>query len=147
MAPSGFNRQTVGASIEFGSLWATVVLAVVLLGLIGVCWWHLGEWERGPEDDEPTQITAEALGHTLRTRGIVLWVQVMFVITAAGAIAELVGAVMERFGTGGVASWASDFDTGANTLAVLAIAVTGVLFGRHLTSRYDSDASTIADSP
>ena len=130
------GRVYVGTSVLFGSLWASFVLAAVLLGLIGLCWWHLGEWEPASEDEESSHGTAEALGHASRTRSIVVWVQVALVVTAAGAISELVGALLETVGSGGAARWAADFNAGANALAVLAMAVTGVVLGRRLTNLY-----------
>ena len=134
-APSGFDRQVVGYSITFGTLWASFVLAAILLGLMGVCWWHLGEWEQESEVDQTPQERAEALGHASRTLNIVIWVQAALVLVAAGAISGLVGAILSTIGSGGTPAWAPDLNVEANTLAVLAMAATGVLFGRRLTSR------------
>jgi len=124
----GYSRLLTGRSVEFGAAWASTVLAaVLLLGVLGLCWWHLGTWARRQGHDSHSVV---AKLHVARIRGIVTWVEAAFVLTAVASIAQLVGAVMGS--TGSVAIWAPDFNVGANMAAVLMIAVTGVVFGRRL---------------
>ena len=139
ISPPGFDRQYVGSSIQFGALWANVVLAAVLLGLMGVCWWNLGEWEPEPDEARSEDGAAEAEGHINRGRNIVIAVQVALGLTSMAAIASLVGAIIGYHS--GIVYWAPDFNAGANAVAVLAMAITGVVVGRGLTNRYAADVA------
>jgi hypothetical protein len=124
-----FNRFFTGRAIELGSFWASAVLAAVLLGVLGQCWWHLSRWER--QRDHSSRSIVAAL-HVARGRNLVTWLQAAFVLTAIAAICQLVGAIMA--GGGSVTIWAPDFNTGANVLAVLVLTVTGIIFCRRLTT-------------
>jgi hypothetical protein len=134
--PSGFDRQFVGDSVQLGSNWASFVLAAVLLGLMGVCWWNLNEWE--PEEDQVQssgEIT-QTQGHLRRGCVIIVATQATLVLTSAGALAALVGAILAYQSGSGVELWSTYFNVGAGTLAVLIVATTGVLLGRRLVNQY-----------
>lgn len=128
--PPGFDRQFLGSSIQLGSGWASFVLAVLLLGVMGVCWWNLREWELEADETESPEDTAESDGHLRRGCGIVTATELALVVIGAGAIAAFVGTLLEI--QSGVAVWSVDFVAGAGTLAVLVVATTGVLLGRRL---------------
>lgn len=132
--PPGLSRQFVGASIQLGAVWATFLPAALLLGLMGVCWWNLNEWEPDADEVESPDDMVEAEGHLRRGRGIVIATQIALVLTSTAAIAGLVGAILEYQSASQL--WPSYFYTGAQTLAVLLVATTGVLLGRRLVSRY-----------
>jgi hypothetical protein len=134
--PPGFDRQFVGASIQFGTTWASFVLAAVLLGLMGVCWWNLNEWEPEADDAQSPEDRAESEGHLRRGCGIIVAIQIALVLTSAASIAALVGAILEYQRP--IVAWSIDFSVGAGTLAVLIVATTGVLRGRRLVSQYSS---------
>jgi hypothetical protein len=135
-APPGFDRQLLGGSLVAGSSWASLVVGIVLLGLVGLCWWNVGQWEPDGDDVDPESDDVEALGHIGRCRAITVWIQVVLGVTALAAVADFVGGVIEHFD--GV-DWAPNVDAGANMLAVLAVAGTGVVLGRRLTNRYAAD--------
>jgi hypothetical protein len=61
-------------------------------------------------------------------------VQVLLAVTAAGAIAEPAGPIVETTASGRTPFWATDFNPGAKH-AVLVVATTAVALGRRLTDR------------
>jgi len=134
--PPGFDRQFVGDSVQLGSTWASFVLAAVLLGLMGVCWWNLNEWELDVDQVQSPDDVAETQGHLRRGCAIIVATQVTLVLMSAAAIAALVGAILSYQSGSGVTLWSTYFDTAAGTLAVLIVAATGVLLGRRLVSQY-----------
>ena len=126
----GYSRFLTGRSTEFGAAWASAVIAAVIFGVLGVCWWRLLTWEQRRDTGEGS-VVAEL--HVARIRGLLTWIEVAFLLTSVASIAQLVGAVMASVGS--VAIWAPDFNVGANMVAVLVIAVTGVVYGRRLRDR------------
>ena len=129
----GFDRQLIGTSITFGAQWATYVVALALLSVVGLCWWHLSEWDadllRISEGDD----ASEARGHIRRGRWIVVWSHVGLVVTAFGAAAGLAGTILFSFPGAGAAP---DLSAGTSTVAVLVIAATGSMLARLTANRY-----------
>jgi hypothetical protein len=112
---------------------AIVTIADVLLGVLGVWWWHLGRWE-SLDNQAPPHDDGVALRHVARDRAMVIWVEAAFGFTAVAAVAHFVGSVLLGISPGPWA-WSQDFIVGANMVAVLGMAGTGVVLARRLTHR------------
>jgi hypothetical protein len=118
-----------GAAINFGATWAEPLLAVALLGVVGLSWWQIEAWGEMGEGEIHDTDDPEALGHIERARRIGLAAEVALIVTLAGSVADLVGPVIE-IPWGGARNWARYIISGASVLGVLAIAVGGWIIGR-----------------
>lgn len=123
------SSQDIWSAIELGAEWANVVLAAVVLGVLGVCWWQLEAWREVREEPEDEDALSEALGHMQRTRWIISWAMIALGVTAAGSVAGFVAQV-GSYGAGPV--WAIDIWGASEMLAVIVVSTTGIFVGRRL---------------
>ncbi len=117
--PPGLGSQEVWNAIQFGSQWAGPLLAIVVLGVLGLCWWQVDAWLEvtetpGHDDDDES----EARGHMHRAHLIARWAMVTLAVTAAGSIA---GFVAEVGTNAGQRIWTIDIYGGGSLLAVLVL--------------------------
>jgi hypothetical protein len=118
-----------GEAINFGAAWAEPLLAVALLGVVGLSWWQTEAWSAAGEGADHDNDDSEALGHIRRARRIGLAAEVALIVTVAGSVADLVGIVMEIPGNGAL-NWARYIITGASLIGVLAVAAGGWIIGQ-----------------
>lgn len=123
--------ETVGADMEYAAQWADILVAIVLLALAGLCWWQTQEWTQASSAANPASETGWALDHLRRVRAITVATEVELVVTAVGALAGFVGAIL-FYGSFPSASdnWTRDILPAANFLAVLAVVAAGMLVTR-----------------
>ena len=117
---SGFHTQFTGAAITFGAAWAEPLLAIALLGVVGLSWWQIKTWhdlgeQRRRLDDH------EVRGHIARACRIGIVAQAALILTAAGSLASLIGSVMVSSGADVAQSWSRYVLSGASLIGVLAI--------------------------
>lgn len=117
--PPGLGSQEVWNAIAFGSEWAGPLLAIVVLGVLGLCWWQVDAWLEvtetlGSDDDE----SEEARGHMHRAHLIARWAMTTLAVTAAGSIAGFVAEVGTNTGQ---SLWTIDIYGGGSLLAVLVL--------------------------
>jgi hypothetical protein len=133
------SNLTIGTAIQSGSGWASPIMAVVLLSVIAVCWWQsrpqqIEELESEEfEGDEP-QLASFDDARAIRSRVIIYFVQVGFLLVTAGAIASLVGQILLVSGISGQTK-AYFVTPGANCVAVIVIAGVGLFAGRQVVKR------------
>lgn len=118
----GAGDVLAGASIQVGAEWAEPVLAIVLLGVLGLCWWHVSAYS-GASDHAPSQVAS----HIRRARQIARWVNGTLLLTLAGSIALVVGEVL-TYSQSHRSSliWSHYIYEGASALAVAAITAGGL---------------------
>jgi len=122
-------------AVQFGAQWAGPLIALAVLGVLGVCWWQLQAWAEVIEmPDNSDDDLPEALGHMHRARLMISWAVGALGVTAAGSVAGFAAQVGQQ-GRIGLA-WPPDLISGAGMLAVLVVVSTGVLVGRQLNHRY-----------
>jgi hypothetical protein len=129
------NISPVWTDLAFGAQWAEPLIALLVLGVLGVCWWQLQAWaeviEAPDEEDENDRI--QALGHMVRARIGVITSLGALGVTALGSVAGFVGSV----GQGPVSQlWPEDVFRGTEMLAVLVVLAIGMLIERGLRGRY-----------
>ena len=138
ITPSGL---VVGNAISYGATWAEPLLAIALLGAIGLSWWQIEAWTDASEpDDEPLRLV-EVAGHIRRAHRISQWTRAALLLVCAGAATLVVGSiVLSTGGDGGVNSvdWSRTIVEMANLLAVLVVASVGVWIGRRITMDQES---------
>jgi len=118
-----------GTAIAFGAQWAGPLLAFVLLGVIGLCWWQSAAWADASEPDDEQDRVMEVTGHIRRAGQISRWSQGALLLTCVGAIALVVGSVLQTTGVGGNTDsleWARNVSQVASLLAVLIVAGAGL---------------------
>jgi hypothetical protein len=137
--PNGYSFP--GASLEtwnavqFGAQWASPLIAALLLGVLGLCWWQLQAWSEVIESPDSDDDVAEATGHMRRARRMARWTAAALLLTGAGSIAGFAAAVGANVGEpGGV--WSIEIYAGAYLLAVLVLLAAAVVVRRHLGLRY-----------
>ena len=116
-------RYVTGEAITFGAAWAEPLLAIALLGVMGLSWWQLQAWddtdgEGSGEDDHKVR------GHIRRALRIGLAAGIALVVTVAGSLADLIGTVMAIPGTGAL-NWSRYVISGASFVGVLVVATGG----------------------
>jgi hypothetical protein len=128
------TRQITGEAITFGAAWAGPLLAIALLGVVGLSWWLIETWgEAG--DEEPRQFDdLEVQGRMWRAWRIGMAAQIALILTVGGSIAALVGTVMGSLG-GGPQNWSRFVIEGASVIGVLVLAVGGWKIGRSARAR------------
>ena len=134
------NISPVWTNLEFGAQWANPLVALAVLGVLGVCWWQLQAWaeviEAPDEEDENDRI--EALGHMVCARMGVISSLGALGVTALGSIAEFVGLL----GQGGVSQlWPEYVFRGTEMLAVLVVLAIGMMIERGLRGRYGAETA------
>ncbi len=127
------GNQAVWSAIGFGAEWANVFVAVILLGVLGLCWWQLQAWAEVIEDPDDADQLRDAVGHSARALHLASGGEVALGLAVAGSVAGFVGEI----GTGGASPlWVLDLSSGAQMVAVIVIFVTGMLVGRQLQGAY-----------
>ncbi len=128
------DRITASNAIGFGATWAGTVLAIALLGLVGLSWWQAEAWSAASEPDDERDRGAEAAGHMRRAHRISQWSQVALLLICAGAVALVVSSAL--LSTGGVGTnsvdWARVVVEAANLLAVVVVTGAGIWIGRKI---------------
>jgi hypothetical protein len=137
-APNGSpspGNQLIGMAIQYGTEWAEPLLAVVLLAVLGLCWWQFQTWADVAETTGDDQQAFDAQGHIHRARQITIWTQAALALTALGSLAFFAGGVLSATGYSRFV-WSHDFYEGASALAVIVLAGVGLLVGKRLGQRY-----------
>lgn len=123
------TRQFTGEAITFGAAWAGPLLAIALLGVVGLGWWQIDTCKEAG-DEEPRRFDDhEVHGRMRRAWLIAVAAQVALILTVAGSIAALVGTVLASLG-GGAQNWSRFVIEGASLVGVLVIAAGGWKIGR-----------------
>ncbi len=137
ITPTGIGT---GTAISFGATWAGPLLAIALLGIVGLCWWQVDAWSDASEPDGERSRAVEVAGHIRRAHRISQWTQAALVLVCAGAAALVASSAL--LSTGGVSAnpvnWARIIVEGANLLAVLALAGVGIWIGRKINMDQES---------
>jgi hypothetical protein len=131
----GAGAVTAGPSIQLGAVWAEPLLAIVLFGVLGACWWHVDAWSGAVSDADPKEVT----GHIRRGRQIARWVSVALVLTLAGSVALFAGLLLTNSHSDNVSSliWSRDIYEAASVLAVATIVIGGIWAATRLRRRPD----------
>lgn len=120
------TSSTVGTDVELSTQWAEPVLCLVLLVVMGVCWWQVTGWSEVGEQDAP----GEAQGHIARGLSLARWTAGGLLTLIVGATASFVGAVVAAHSEPLKLAWAQGTGRAGNLLAVLAVAVVALVIGR-----------------
>lgn len=131
----GAGEVLAGSSIEIGAEWADPVLAMVLLGVLCLCWWQVDGWSSASDHGDPVDMA----DHIVRSREIAGWVSRTLVLTLAGSVALFVGVVLANSRAGSASSliWSRDIYEAASVLAVTTIASGGIWASGRLRTRSD----------
>jgi hypothetical protein len=132
-----FSNQQTWAAVQFGAVWASPVVAVLLVGVLGLCWWQDQGWEEVVADG--AEELSEARGHLRRARRMIAWTRVLVALTAVGSIALFAAAL-------GINQGSSDwydyyFPSGASTVATFALLAGAFWIDRKHTPAHDTDAA------
>lgn len=120
------GTQLTGQALENGASWGGALLAVALVGVLGVAWWQAGTYA-APGD--PDLEAATRLWRAWQLRRFAL---IGLLLTAAGAVAGFVGVLITTLNVPlGVPpiNWARDILEGASTLATVLVAAVGIWVG------------------
>lgn len=133
-AVTAFGAPT---AVEFGAEWAEPVLAMILLGVIGLSWWQFQAWADADFDDANDE--TEATVHMDRFLKIALWAQIGLVLTIAGT-ASIFGAVVSAHLDlpGGVApplDVAQAILSAATFLTTTVVTAAGLIIGHQLRAQ------------
>jgi hypothetical protein len=139
--PSGLDNQQVWSAVSFGAEWASPFVALILLGVVGLCWWQWQGWSEVIEDPERVDETSEALGHLQRAQRTAMWTRVVLVVTAIGSIAGFVA----DLDVNGGSQATLDIFPGVETLAVLVLLAGALWIDSRLTVD-DTLAAALSDS-
>ena len=116
---------TVGSDIEASSQWAEPILGIVLLVVMGVCWWQVTGWSDAEDADR-----ADVEVHLARGWTISRWAAIELIVVAMGAIAYLIGSIISTSGQPlSDIAWSTDTSAAGNLVAVLAIVTVALLIG------------------
>lgn len=146
-APKSFGPGSgvlaAGSSIQLGAEWAEPLLAIVLLGVLCLCWWQVDTWSGALSDCD----RAEVAGHIRRGQQIARWVNGVLVLTLAGSMALFAGILLTNSQSGNLSSlvWSRDIYEAASVLAIAAITSGGIWAGTRLRPRSDSETPRGAD--
>lgn len=131
-----------GFAAEFATAqWSGSFPALLLLGAIVACWWQQQLWT-GPADDERP---AEAPWPLERAYRLARWANAGLALAVLGAIAALVGRVVEAGGGSGAEAVASSYvPSAAELLATILVAAAGTLMVLRLSrgAPYEADDGT-----
>ena len=135
----GAGLTIAGSSIETGAEWADPLLAIVLLGVLGLCWWQVDGWSEATDDIDLSEVT----GHIRRGRRIAWWVQGALIVTLAGSTALFAGLLLINSSQGNQSAlvWSRDIYGAASVLAVAVIAFGGVWAGAQV--KVAADGATL----
>jgi hypothetical protein len=142
LVPSGLVNQQVWSAVSLGAQWASHFVALILLGVLGLCWWQWQGWSEVIEDPERVDETTEARGHLRRARRTALWTRVVLVVTAIGSIAGFVA----QLGVLSASQATLDIFPGVETLAVFVLLAGALWIDSKLTIDHTMAAAALADS-
>lgn len=129
----GVSALTASTAVQFGAQWAGPVLAMILLGLVGLAWWQYEGWADADSDDEAGE--SEGIVHMQRMRRVAFLAEIGLMLTVAGTGSALGGIVASDidlpFGAPSF-TWSRVFLSAAFFLAVTVLAGAGLLIGRKL---------------
>jgi len=136
--------QNAWNAITFGASWAEPLLAVALLGAVGLCWWQTQGWSEVLEADTETgDEVLEAVGHLRRARQIALWGLGGLVVTEIGAVVGFVAIVALNVSAhSGRLVWARVIGSGADLVAVVVISAGGFVVVTRLLRHYSPPGRT-----
>jgi hypothetical protein len=144
-AGPGADTQLTWNAVTFGAQWASPVVAVLLLAVIGLCWWQLQAWTELIESPDPDDDLADAIRHIRRARLIARWALVGVAGTAVGAIALFAAQVATSTGLPD-GDWTVEIAAAAGFLAVVALLAATLWAGRRL-GRLSGPAGAAVDAP
>jgi hypothetical protein len=127
----GVDTQLTWNAVIFGAQWASPVVAVLLLAVIGLCWWQLQAWAELIEAPDPDDDLADALRHIRRALLIARWALVGVALTAVGAIALFAAQVATSSGLPD-GDWTVEIAATGSFLAAVALLAAAVWAGRRL---------------
>jgi hypothetical protein len=135
-APFASSSQLTWNAVQFGAQWASPVIAVFLLGVLGLCWYQLQVWSElldtpGSEGDEEV---SDAHGHIERAGRMARWAVMALGVTAAGSLAGFVAEVGANAGQS-ASIVVTDIYAGASMLAVFLLLAAGFWVDRQVASR------------
>ncbi len=132
-----------GAMTTLANPRAEPLLAIVLLGVLGVCWRQVDTWSGAPNDTDP----AEVASHIRRVEQIARWVNAALVLTFLGSVALFAGLLLPNSHPGDLPSliWSRDIYEAASVLAVAAIVSGGIWAATRLRPRSDGRTPPMAD--
>jgi hypothetical protein len=123
--------QLAALGTEYGASWAGPLLAIALVAVLGVAWWQAETWADAVNDPDADDADDASVGAVRLWRSWQLrrWAQFGLLVTAAGSVAGLAGALIASGNTPGgfgpPAMWAHDVLTGAEALGTLLVAAVG----------------------
>jgi hypothetical protein len=139
--PIGSGNQQVWYAVQIGAEWASPVVALILMGVVGLCWWQWQGWSEVIEDPDRIEELSEALGHLRRAQRTAMWTRVVLVVTALGSIAVFVA----QLGVYSGSDATLDILPGVETLAVFVLLAGALWIDSKLTVDDDMVAA-VADS-
>jgi hypothetical protein len=139
--PSGLDNQQVWSAVQIGAQWASPIVALILVGVVGLCWWQWQGWSEVMEDPERADELSEALGHLRRAQRMAMWNRVILVVTAIGSIAVFVA----QLGIYGRSEATLDIYPGVETLAVMVL-LAGALWIDSTLTVDDTMVAAVADA-
>jgi hypothetical protein len=139
----GAGNQLSWIAVSSGAGWASPVVAVLLLAVLGLCWWQLQAWSELVEEPDPDDDLSDALRHIGRAHLIARWALVGVALTAGGAVALLVAQLATSAGLPD-GDWTVTIAAVASFLAALALLAGALWAARHL-GRLPTAA--VADDP
>ena len=134
VSEQGFIDPTMNIwdAIQFGTTWAEPLLAIILLGVAGLCWWQVETWSE--ESGSQTQDSSTALGHVRRARQISFWTLGGLIVTTVGAVAGIVALIGFNVSAHpGQVAWSRVIGAGAGVIADVVVSVAGGLVIKRLT--------------
>jgi hypothetical protein len=127
----GGDSQLAWIAVSSGAGWATPVVAVLLLAVVGLCWWQLQAWTEVIEEPAPDDDLSDALRHIGRAHLIARLALVGVALTAVGAVALLAAQVATSVGLPD-GDWTVTISAVASFLAAGALLAGALWAGRRL---------------
>jgi hypothetical protein len=118
------TAQAIGVDIESSSQWADPFLAVVLLVVMGICWWQVTGWSDAEDENADVRV------HLQRGGMISRWTAIELIVVAIGSVAVLIGNIIST-NEQAIANfaWPTDISVAGNSVAVLALVTVAMLIG------------------
>jgi hypothetical protein len=123
-------RLGTGDALIDGTTWAGPLLAIALLGVVGVSWWQINTWKNVSQEGLLPYDDHQVQGHLERASRICSAAQVALALAAVGSTAALIGTVLFSL-EGGAQSWVRYLVSGANLIAVIVVSAGGLKIGSY----------------
>ncbi len=147
------TRQVAGSAIGTAASWANPLLAVALIGVLGVAWVQARSSAIGVDGSDSSK-QRQGATRTWRAWQLRRWALVGLLVTSAGSVAELVGALIMLTAPPGAGipsfEWAHDILLGAGAITTLMVASAGIWIGarvRELTWTGERPGDVSGDNP